>query len=263
MRTAIEKITPHIAETLLAKNSNNRTISHFHIDAMARDMKHGRWELTGEAIKISPSGHLLDGQHRLMACVKAGRSFQTLVIYDLPSYEMGDAGSKRTYGNVLQMSGVKNGNATGAAAQKLISLAHEVYNKRSSRSEVVDLVRRQPDIAEWAGACSHIGLGLGSIVAGVAYAGARTSGASEAGAFVEVFRTGVPFYDGDPAHLVRERIIRTRGTTSAIQASTVGLLVAQAWRSFSRMEAVRLVKPAAKFSVDGWTPHRLMDTMED
>ena len=259
MKASIEEITPAQAEKLLERNDNNRSVSIPHVEAMARDMLDRKWEMTGEAIKLSPDGKLLDGQHRLLACVKSCTPFTTLVIRDLPSYEMGDAGAKRTYGNVLQMSGFKSGNATGAAAQKLISLAHGVYNKRSSRSEVVGLVKRQPEIAEWAAACSKIGLGLNSIVAGVSYAGYRCGSAEEASAFASVFRTGIPFYEGDPAHLVRERVIRTRGTPSAMQAATVGLLVAAAWKSFRRLEPVKLVKPASKFSVDGWTPARLTD----
>ena len=49
----------------------------------AADMKAGRWQLNGEAIKFDKNGHLLNGQHRLHAVVRADTTIQMLVISGL------------------------------------------------------------------------------------------------------------------------------------------------------------------------------------
>lgn len=66
-----ERITPQMALKYLEKNGVNRRLSNSTIAKYAEDMKNGAWELNGEAICFSKSGVLKDGQHRLMAIVKA------------------------------------------------------------------------------------------------------------------------------------------------------------------------------------------------
>lgn len=62
-------------------------------------MRNGNWKANGEAIKFSSTGRLLDGQHRLRACVKEQVPFTTLVIRGLEDEAMaarsGDEGIRR------------------------------------------------------------------------------------------------------------------------------------------------------------------------
>lgn len=69
-----ETITPELAEKMLSKNlPYNRKISEKTVGLYARDMAKGRWnEDAPSAIVISSKGYLIDGQHRLMAVIKAG-----------------------------------------------------------------------------------------------------------------------------------------------------------------------------------------------
>jgi hypothetical protein len=46
----------------------------------ARDMKSGKWRVNGESIKRAWDGTVPDGQHRLNACIEAGRPFWSLVV---------------------------------------------------------------------------------------------------------------------------------------------------------------------------------------
>lgn len=67
-----ELITPEIAKAYLEHNTKNRSISDPTVDSYAEDMKNGRWcESTGIAISFDTNGVLADGQHRLLAIVKA------------------------------------------------------------------------------------------------------------------------------------------------------------------------------------------------
>lgn len=153
-RVRVQIITPEDARHLLANNTLNRNINDRTVSTIARDMKNGDWVLNGESIKISDTGRLLDGQHRLSACVRAGVPFETLVISGLPESAMDtvDAGRKRTAGDVLKMHGFINNNSLAAAAKTIMDYKqHGIREVRTtataySNSEVLAFVEANPDV---------------------------------------------------------------------------------------------------------------------
>ncbi len=62
-----KEVTPFMAAKLLENNQVNRKRSEGHIKFLAKQMSAGNFKLTGETVKISTDGKLLDGQHRLHA----------------------------------------------------------------------------------------------------------------------------------------------------------------------------------------------------
>ncbi len=69
-----EYVTAPLAKTLLASNADNqRGIRMNKVDQYVRDMLAGSWPITGETIKVSTEGVLIDGQHRLTAVVHAAK----------------------------------------------------------------------------------------------------------------------------------------------------------------------------------------------
>jgi hypothetical protein len=72
-------VTPEIATAWLERNGPNRKIYQFRVEQYADAMVHGRWLLNGESIIFDRTGQLMNGQHRLWACIFAGVSFQTIV----------------------------------------------------------------------------------------------------------------------------------------------------------------------------------------
>jgi hypothetical protein len=66
-------------------------------------MKADRWTLTGDPIRFSVDGVLLDGQHRLAACVAAQKSFMTVVIEGIKpdAFNSIDQGVKRGLGHMF------------------------------------------------------------------------------------------------------------------------------------------------------------------
>lgn len=65
-------IEPHLAESWLTKNVKNRNLTDRIAKKYARDMASGKWKTTGDPIRFDVDGNLIDGQHRLQACVLAG-----------------------------------------------------------------------------------------------------------------------------------------------------------------------------------------------
>jgi hypothetical protein len=97
-------ITPEIARTMLEKNVGNRKPRTNTFLAYERDMRAGKWVETHEAIAVSKSGNIINGQHRLMALARAEVSLWFLVVtYDdaetaiqLPI----DCGAKRSLADI-------------------------------------------------------------------------------------------------------------------------------------------------------------------
>lgn len=115
----IVNITPDLARLWLKKNVKNRAISNKHVETLANELVHGNWKLNGETIKFNLRGELLDGQHRLHACILSGVAFNSYIITDIDNdaFDTIDVGSKRTSGAILGMYGVKNYNNVSAIAK--------------------------------------------------------------------------------------------------------------------------------------------------
>jgi len=64
-------VTPEMAEKWLEKNEHNRKITPSNVNKIAKMMKENKWAYNGEGVIIGSNGTLLDGQHRLLAVVKA------------------------------------------------------------------------------------------------------------------------------------------------------------------------------------------------
>lgn len=122
--TKVETINPKKAALYLESNTNNRRIRQKTVDFYSRIMEKGDWKLNGKTIVISNEGVILDGQHRLEACVKSGNSFQTVVVRGPEDEVFGtiDQGVVRTGGDIVGREGYTHANRKAAAARVLMAL---------------------------------------------------------------------------------------------------------------------------------------------
>lgn len=76
-------VTPELATALLMRNNDNiRKISRKRVRKIAEAMKKGKWvNDSGDLIVINSKGLIKDGQHRLMACMKSGKTFRAHFVY--------------------------------------------------------------------------------------------------------------------------------------------------------------------------------------
>lgn len=96
VKTYFVTVTPDMAAILLENNVNNRAVREGQYNTYANDMKSGNWQFNGASIIFDDHGRLLDGQHRLMACRKAGVGFNTLITIGVPSRDDKDRSVQRT-----------------------------------------------------------------------------------------------------------------------------------------------------------------------
>lgn len=110
--SGIEFIWPQMAAEMLENNLKNRKVSQNVVDLFARDMANGEWELNGESIKFDKNGRLIDGQHRLLAIIKAGVSVQTFVVRGLnpETIYTQDTGRRRSLKDAFDVEGIKYSN---------------------------------------------------------------------------------------------------------------------------------------------------------
>ncbi|UZW61824.1 hypothetical protein [Lysobacter enzymogenes] len=116
-------VTPELATAWLRRNEANRKLRHRAVAEYAQAMQRGLWKTTGESIKFSKTGRLLDGQHRLAAIVDSGIALSMVVVtgLDNSAFDAIDTGRSRTGADVLLIEGVgARESATVAAAMPLI-----------------------------------------------------------------------------------------------------------------------------------------------
>lgn len=251
-----KKITPEFAASLLAKNPENRNIRATKVAEYARDMQTGRWQLNGEAIKVNGDGSLIDGQHRLAACVKANVPFEAIIISGLPNNVRAtiDGGAKRTHADRLAMRGIKNANLLSSTARLLIGLADGSGRRGSYTAQELDaFIAAHPDLPDSIRTALHAFPHMGTIITTFHYIGSYLGEFERADAMLAVWRHGVPDYEGDPMHSLRERVIRTRGTPSAMSIDVLIGAFATAWEKFAKMQSLKTVKPMRNPKIAGWT----------
>lgn len=120
-RTEWVTVTPKMAESWLGLNEGNRNKRAGHIARLTRDMKAGRWLLTGDTIKFDWNGRLIDGQHRLTSIVVSETPSRILVVRDLdPNVQsVLDGQAKRAARDALFFNGVEKDRNVLAALAKI------------------------------------------------------------------------------------------------------------------------------------------------
>lgn len=121
LKTELVTLTPALAASLLAKNDGNRPARERYVHNLAASIKRGEWALNGDAIRVSSSGVLLDGQHRCMAVIEAGMPIQTLLVTGLDQgvFTTIDRGRGRTTADAMAIRGDANSSALAAATRLL------------------------------------------------------------------------------------------------------------------------------------------------
>lgn len=123
-----EIITPEIAKAYLRHNKKNRNLRRHDVRMYAKDMKHGKWQLSPQGVSFYENGDLADGQHRLEAVIEADCPVKMWVMYDVPNdCTIFDYGAKRTPHDILKMSGVEATTYTVALSRFLFRAAGVQY----------------------------------------------------------------------------------------------------------------------------------------
>jgi hypothetical protein len=258
MKTAVETITPAAAEAMLGTSAGNRRMKDAKVKSYARDMIAGRWVLNGETVIMSADGRLLDGHHRLRACVRANLPFQTLVVrgVDQRAATTVDMGASRTVADVLSFEGERNCNAMVSIVNAAVSIMQgRPRSANLSSAEVLAFIKSYPKTRDLAQvAYSPIVPRIGAVLGGlgvVAYAIGRHDEYED---FMSVLRSGIPSGEGCPAHALRDRMFRDAASKKPMPLQQAHKLTVAAFNKFLRGDRVSALREEAAYGVSGWTP---------
>jgi hypothetical protein len=218
-------LTPALASEILAFNNNNRRVKKERVAQYSASMKRGQWQYTGDAIRIGKDEKgtdvLLDGQHRLLACVESRTSFETMVISGLPAsvFMVIDRGVTRTNGDILRVAGFVDSTQLGSMVRPVIALDSGLNPMMHGTLALVtgdDMVRfcdENRELVNWAKAlgdkgCKGVGgiksaWGIFSIIA------ARVVGKKVVEQFIDECVKGVGLVHGDPRLALRSFMLKT------------------------------------------------------
>jgi len=249
-------VTPDIAEAWLSKNKNNRKISRYTVDTLARAMENDNWEFNGEAIQFDDSGNLINGQHRLTACVQSGCNFETLVVYGVSFKAVTtiDTGRPRRATDVLTMNGLVNSAKLASAARLLLMIKNGVITEplKFTHREILEAAKARPQLQYSVSKTMGV-VGLSpTLAAFIHYAGGHVVGLNEvADSFIDVFKTGSPSYPGCPAHALRERLIRSGDTRNSVKRKDMLKISFHAWNLFAQGKPVENLRTPNEAVIDG------------
>jgi hypothetical protein len=140
VETGIAIITPEVAEKLLKDhNPNNRNIKQANVDSLVSEMVNNRWVMNGEGVIIDYNGNLVDGQHRLTACVFSKRSMTTQITWGVaPSVITTiDTGSKRIAKDCFDINGISNASVIASSIKLIHQFSDGAYGDKGSSSRVL------------------------------------------------------------------------------------------------------------------------------
>lgn len=257
----VTTVTPEMAALWLETNIANRAINRRSVEQFTADMKSGTWLFTGDMIRFDKSGHLIDGQHRLTACVAAGVPFRTYVGhgFDDDIQAVVDTGRSRNNSDVVTMAGIANASIVAATLRILVNekrgTSLDGGTKTTTNADIKAALVRHPKLPNYTILSRTMPVGIScAIVTYLNYVGSEfLYKADVAQRMVEVLHTGVPSYDHDVMHLLRERLVMGKSKGQFLSYGSKFQLFKKAWNMFALNKPSRhLQVPSGDVEIDGF-----------
>lgn len=271
MRIEHELVTPkRAAELLMLNYEGQRSLRRTTTWRYASDMASGSWRETGDTIKVSHAGKVIDGQHRLQALIQADVSIWFWIAYDVPveSYDVLDQGLKRTLSDVLSARGVTHSSLTAAAVGTLDTYRRNRVVESSGRigtiSELLVLWETNREVENFTTIAAGIAKTLrfpGSVMAAMLYLFSLTK-TEDVEKFGQDIVTGDGIRVGEPAFAVRRMLLERMATSGGRRyaVSHYSACTVRAWNALARGESAHSLKGRinGKFP-EIFDPHNLLE----
>jgi len=241
-KAKIEIITPAQAEMILNYNQGNRPIRDTKVELLSRANSEGRWKLTNDAIAMTGDsfaspGRVLNGQHRLFACVESGKPIEVLVLYgaDEDAYAVMDTGSPRKAKDLLPGPN----QSVKTAMTNIVFNYHrnELYTRSQGmvcNDEALIAYEAHPSIAE---TCERYLVKTKSIMRAVSgvlagFALIRESDEAAADDFIQRVLSGVGLAPESPELTLRNRLIMEQTRSGALPVTIYAAMVIKTWNAY-------------------------------
>lgn len=245
------EVEPRAAEEWLTRNrEENRAVRRSRVKRYARDMAAGRWAVNDQPVSFDSEGRLVNGQHRLLACLEANASFRTLVLHGLPAESMLalDGAAARSTDDNFKVAGVSAPRGAGATVRRLFA-GHERHFSSTSYPDalIAEFLEAHGPAVRFA----HKVLPKGRhsrapVRAVVVRAAIRRAPPETLEAFARVLESGLMGKGEGAAVLLRNHLLASEGASG-----------------FARGKAYALAERALACFLAGETPKKLLPADEE
>lgn len=230
---------------------SNRSISPIFRDLYARSLISNDWMVTGQSIKFSAAGRLIDGQHRLAACAKSGKPLKSVVVYGLEEdvFHTFDVAINHTYARILADAGSERPKAMQSVLRNLWAYREHGLGSSKAKPGHADLdsiLEEWPEIDRYAdaaaGLVSSYGLTIDQLITLMAIL--HRIDEEKAAHFFDRFKVGGGIGKGSPIWELRRTLGKAAG--ERMKPWHRPAVVLMAWNSFVGGSAPKLPKTPAE-----------------
>lgn len=249
MKTEVKTITPAKAKEMLKHNVMNRSVRDNTVTKYASAMKRDQWVMNGEAICFDNEGNLLDGQHRLLAVIKADKPIQFLIVRGIEKHAFStyNQGKTRSASDVLGIAGYKY--TAGVAAAVRIYLHYKNKSTQDlTNDDVLEFIYSNPSFYEFC--TDHFSLVHNSdnvirpsMLIGLGYE-MHKKHPNKWPLFFEACVFGVGLRQGDPVYVLRRKVQRAKEMKMSITKTNLGGMLVRAWNYHVEGASIVSIKSA-------------------
>ena len=234
-------MTPELAGRLIQANTRNRPKRPTVVDVLAGAMSRGEWATNGDAIRVSKSGVLLDGQHRLSAVIQSGATVQMMIVSGLDDevFSTIDRGAGRKTSDVMAILNVPNYVRISSVTRLLHTweVCGDPFNGNpryaATTAQQLDVYERHPGLADSASWASSKRWSTkfvpSSVVCLCHYLFTKADRASADSFFLDL-ETGAGLPDGSPVLLLRNRLVEQASKKGRLDKRYMTALIFKAFK---------------------------------
>ena len=215
INSSVTTATKEIVDSLLAMNTDNRSVKNLVVAQYSDIINAGKWEVTNQGIGVSENGLLIDGQHRLLAIKKCGYPpVKFLLVTGLnESVRLCvDTHTKRTMRDLLCFAfDCRITKHAPAICRTILSI--EAKNKAASVYDVMDAVTLYKDeIDAVVSAPSAVKFFPAAVLAGFVWVAKKHGAIKETVEFIKIVEGGEMLTKKMPGYHLRNFIVTNKGT---------------------------------------------------
>jgi hypothetical protein len=238
-KATIETVTPEIAAKYVALSDNIRQSDPRRVTRLATIIREGRWHLTNDSVAFDSKGRLVNGEHRLRACIEAGKPIVIGVLRGMDDAVCIDTGSPRSV--MLVLRGMGGVDTAGMAAMARLAIHYEMGNmdllasrtlSPADHEMIVNYVLAHPDMLDSLRIARKAHKVMQRSVLAFVHWKGKEDHPDKADAFVEALANGANLTPDNAALRLRERLLRARQERGHLTAYFLLQLTLRAWNRF-------------------------------
>lgn len=229
-KVTTELVQPWMAERYLAcvptwqRYRSEATVRRYAVELLA-----GRWRENGDVIRFDADGHLVDGQHRMAAIVRAGVPMRCVIVTGLnhDAIRTIDRGHARSMRDVLRVCGWSGDSCRcGEMARLRLTLDARGGTRTFPDADILRVAEQHKDAYMWATTiCANKGGAFRRASVRLALAEMYERDAAKAAEFADGLFSGAMLRDDDPRLRARNYVLCNTDRSPADALSTYRRMV--------------------------------------